>query len=65
MQTNDMRMTQAKAYATPKLKLYGDVRMLTAAGTGPTSETGNMGAGIMSCYDGMTCGTNTARKHCI
>jgi len=57
-------MPQRKAYAAPRLKLYGSVLALTAAGTGTVKETGMIG-GTMNCYDGMTPGMWATRKHCV
>lgn len=57
-------MVPRKVYAAPRLKLYGSVLALTAAGTGALNETG-MSTGTMNCYDGMTPGMWATRKHCV
>lgn len=54
-------------YSTPRLKLYGSVQALTAAGTGMISEAGsiNMDGTPGKCYDGVTPGPVSTRKHCV
>lgn len=56
-----------KNYTSPRLRVYGSVQALTAGGTGTVMETGMVGGPGMpgNCYDGMTPGGNTMRKHCV
>lgn len=56
-----------KAYAAPRLKLYGSVLALTAGGTGMTVESGMMGTPGMPgpCWNGMDQGGQSIRKHCL
>lgn len=59
--------SQRRAYGAPRLKLYGSVKALTAGGTGPTTEVGNLDPTrpIHNCYDGIHLGANKSRKHCL
>lgn len=54
-----------KAYAAPRLKLYGSVLSLTAGGTGPADELYDPTPPYTpgSCNNGMN-GSNMQRKHC-
>lgn len=45
---------QAGAYARPTLRIYGDVTVLTASGTGTLSENGNQ----------PNCATASNKKPC-
>ncbi|WP_297829731.1 hypothetical protein [Thermomonas sp.] len=59
-----------KNYTSPRLRVYGSVQALTAGGTGTTNETGMVSVPGMpgtpgNCYNGMTPGGNTSRKHCV
>ncbi|MBZ0087679.1 MAG: hypothetical protein K8F33_06240 [Thermomonas sp.] len=64
MDHENSQTTQQRTYASPQLRLYGSMLALTAAGTGMIQETGMVG-GAMNCYDGMTPGMWTTRKHCV
>lgn len=65
MESLNAQTQSQKPYAAPRLKVYGSVLELTSASTGPVIEVGNMGMGIMSCYDGLNNGTSMTRKHCV
>jgi hypothetical protein len=47
--------TARLAYASPSLKLFGEVRELTEGGSAGTDETMSMGTGV-------NCGTNLMRR---
>lgn len=51
-----------KAYAAPRLKLYGSVQALTAAGTGMMNEMNTFGT-MNNCNIGQP-GVRPDRKHC-
>ena len=52
-----------KAWNTPQLKLYGDVRQLTAGGTGMLTESSENAAAFFTCFFGSNT-SNMTRKHC-
>ena len=56
---DDLQLRQ-KAYATPRLKLYGSVLALTTGGTGAAPETGVECTGPTPTND-----PQTLHKHCV
>lgn len=64
-------MPPRKAYAAPRLKLYGSVLALTASGTGPVNEANLAGPNsthaVTKCEHGITTWTPSMStfKHCF
>lgn len=50
----DPVMNKRDTYSSPLLRIYGQVKTLTASGTGTIAENGNQ----------PNCSTNTGRKPC-
>ena len=65
MESKHMNRSSAKAYGSPRLRVYGSVLELTAGGTGTMTETGGKKGATQSCYDGVNQGPLTSRKHCV